>query len=70
MDDKPVKNASVVAHAYRRPANPTGPFSISYGPETILGTAKTNEEGFYSIAINDVEDSAAIVRLHRLRIWR
>lgn len=63
MDDKPVKNASVVAHAYRRPANPTGPYSISYGPETILGTAKTNGEGFYSIALNDVEDSAAIVRL-------
>jgi hypothetical protein len=63
MDYKPVKNASVVAHAYRRPANPTGPFTISYGPETILGTATTNEEGVYSIEINDVEDSSAIVRI-------
>jgi hypothetical protein len=63
MDDKPVKNASVVAHAYRRPANPTGPFTVSYGPETILGTATTNEDGVYSIELNDVEDSTAVVRV-------
>ena len=62
-DGKPVKNASVVAHAYRRPTNLTGPFSISYGPETTLGTATTNEEGVYSIELIDVEDSTAIVRI-------
>jgi hypothetical protein len=63
MDDKPVKNASVVAHAYRPPANRLGAFSISFGPDTILGTATTDEEGVYSIELNDVEDSSAIVRI-------